>query len=100
MLLKHFKKRIVTLGHSLSFSISSSLHESKDPKDHKHEEEHVPVSKHNPHAIKDLRGYHNLESLTEAQKDYSHIHSTQYHYTSSYHLFSLLPYFDHHSATD
>lgn len=85
MLVKQLTKRITLLGPGLSFSLTSKLSQSNPDNDD------TPPSKHNPQAIKDLRGHHNLDQLTEAQKAYSPILSTTYNHLASYHLFSLLP---------
>jgi hypothetical protein len=53
--------------------------------------EEIPVTKHNPEAIADLRGFHNLPKLDEAQRDFSPLHSTKTHIASAYFLSSFLP---------
>jgi hypothetical protein len=56
-----------------------------------HAEQTVAVTKHNPHAEKDLRGFENLEKLNENEKSYSPIHTTSTDSTALYSIFSSLP---------
>jgi hypothetical protein len=56
------------------------------------------VTKHNPHAEKDLRGFENLDKLNENEKSYSPIHTTTADPFALYSFFSFLPYPFPHSV--
>lgn len=72
----------------------SSTHGHQD----KHVEQVVAVTKHNPLAEKDLRGFENLDKLNENEKSYSPIHTTNADSFALYSIFSFLPYHSTHLA--
>lgn len=68
MLVKHIKQKMPLLRNALSFTTASQIHQSNEPDETK-------PSKHNPKALKDLRGHNNIDQLTQSEQAMSPIHS-------------------------
>lgn len=84
-------RKFTSITHRLFNNAQTRAFSSTNKPDSHHVDDVVIVTKHNPFAEKDLRGYEHIDKLNETEKSYSPLHSTVPDPFAAYSIFQSLP---------